>query len=267
MTGARGVLEPGLDPAWLAGEAERDPVAHAYALWDLRTAPDRTRFVALRRGPGVVAYLLLWLGTPSRPVVHWVGPDDDGRELAEGLPSPPFVGVVPEPAVPWVQERFPELRAFPLLVMERLASGRLPRSRHASRLKRLGPPDTPSMRRLAEEYPELVTTMYATLDPTRTPVWGVVEGERLVGIARASVTLPNVWIVGGVFTVPDARRRGIGRAVTTAVTRSAHRAGARAGLFVRADNAPAIRLYGSLGYRVAARRAWVEAPAPPTGVG
>ena len=49
---------------------------------------------------------------------------------------------------------------------------------------------------------------YARLDPDIEPVWGAFDGERLVGVAHASVTLPFAWVVAGVYTRPEYPRAG-----------------------------------------------------------
>jgi predicted GNAT family acetyltransferase len=56
--------------------------------------------------------------------------------------------------------------------------------------------------------------------------------------------------IGGVFTRPDLRHRGAARAVMTALLEHVRRDRRQACLFVKKDNAPAIRLYLGLGFDV-----------------
>lgn len=77
--------------------------------------------------------------------------------------------------------------------------------------------------------------------------------------AIGAVAVEGAW--AGVFamrTAPEHRRRGLARAVVGALSAAARAAGAsRAYLQVEADNAGAIRLYDSLGFREAYRyRYW-----------
>lgn len=63
----------------------------------------------------------------------------------------------------------------------------------------------------------------------------------------------RAWVMS-VFCAPEARGRGLARAVIRAVLDDATEAGQRsAGLNVLATNAPAIRLYESLGFRDSGR--------------
>ena len=54
--------------------------------------------------------------------------------------------------------------------------------------------------------------------------------------------------IGGLFTEPARRRRGYGGAVLTALLRELFAAGRSAALFVKPNNATAIRLYENLGF-------------------
>lgn len=258
MRGSDARVEEGVDVAWLRAQAARDPLPHAFALWDLEHAPDRVRFVTLRRGPAPAAYLLIWTGNPKVPVVHWTGSDEADGLLARSLPPRPFIAVVPVEAEEAVRKARGPLEGAPLLGMVRDRAPLPPASDEARRLRAA---DTEALRDLARENPGGLTAAYGAADPERDPIWGVFRGQRLLGVARAQVTLPSFWVVGGVFTVPEARARGVGTAATRAVVRAADGAGARTGLWVRAENATARRVYERLGFRVATRRIWVDAGA------
>jgi len=56
--------------------------------------------------------------------------------------------------------------------------------------------------------------------------YGVFEAGELVSVACAYLRLPEVWIVGDVYTLPEHRNRGHAKAVTFAVTRDALASGA-----------------------------------------
>jgi ribosomal protein S18 acetylase RimI-like enzyme len=99
---------------------------------------------------------------------------------------------------------------------------------------------------------------YARLDPDVAPVWGAFDGQRLVGVAHPSVTLPFAWVIAGVYTRPEYRGRGVAQAVTAGVCRAAEAAGAVATLFVREENAPALRAYEKLGFSSVGRKLWYE---------
>ncbi|GBD10099.1 N-alpha-acetyltransferase RimI [Candidatus Thermoflexus japonica] len=101
-------------------------------------------------------------------------------------------------------------------------------------------------------------------------VW--VEGGRVVGYAMVRRFRPGVegWLIANVAVAPEFRGRGIGRALVSACLEYARAHGARwAALQVRADNAPALRLYRSLGFveigriQIWRREAW-RAPLLPS---
>jgi ribosomal protein S18 acetylase RimI-like enzyme len=246
---------PGVDALWLERTARGSPVEHAYALWDLVRAPDRTRFVSVVRGGVPRAYLLLWHGHPGSVIVHWVGEADP--RLVPALPAPPCVLLVPEDAAPLVRAKLPGSVGAATLLMSRRRGVPLP-------------PESPSVRRLTARDRGLLPNVteedspmrpgYVRMDPDVEPVWGAFEGERLVGVAHAPVTLPFVWVIAGVYTRPEARGRGIAQSVTAAICRRAELVGAEAGLFVREENRPARRAYEKLGFTAVGRKVWFEAP-------
>jgi len=79
--------------------------------------------------------------------------------------------------------------------------------------------------------------------------FGVYEGTDLVAAAGTHLFAPDegVAAIGNVYTRRDRRGRGLGRAVTSAVLHQLRHLDT-AGLNVRADNVPAIRVYESLGF-------------------
>jgi ribosomal protein S18 acetylase RimI-like enzyme len=247
-------VRPGVDPTWLEQVARRSPVEHAYALWDLVQAPDRTRFASAVRGGVTRAYLLLWFGHPGTVICHWVGEADP--LLLASLPAPPCVLLVPEAAAPLVRARHPGLLGSPTLMMSRNRDVAMPSE--SKGVRRLTGRD----RGLLPDVAEVDSPMragYTHLDPDKEPVWGAFEGERLVGVAHAPVTLPFAWVIAGVYTRPEHRGRGVAQAVTAALCRQAEAVGAVAGLFVREENLAARRAYEKLGFRSVGRKVWFEA--------
>ena len=240
----------------MEAQARADPVGHAFARWDLDNAPDRTRFVTLRRGGVSVGYLLIWLGVPGRPVVHWVSADPEDRALGERLPPPPFTAVVPIRVDPWIAELRGPAKRHPLELRE-FEGGTLPTPDPS--VRPLGPEDAGEIRGLIERNGPGFLSGYGELDLGRTRAWGAFVHGQLVAVARTQAAPPGVRIIGGIFTDPLFRGHGFGRAVTAAATRSAMAEGVRAALYVRSDNAVAREVYERLGYRIRETRLWVEA--------
>jgi len=244
-------LRPTIDRAWLEQEAAREPLTHAFALWDLTRTPQAVRFVSALRNDRTVGYLLIWLGRRDRPVVHWYGAVREVGDLIGAFPAPPFVAVVPAEVEPLVLRAFPQARGASVKQMLR-DRGAAPAGGGAAR--RLQRTDGAAFLEFLRTHDAAELGAYTDGDPTAEPTWGAFQEGRLVGLARAAVRLPTVWVVGGVFVDPGHRGQGHGRAVVVAVVEAARQAGASAGLFVRDEPTPASRLYDQLGFQVVGRR-------------
>ncbi len=76
----------------------------------------------------------------------------------------------------------------------------------------------------------------------------LVAGDPIVGHVIASVVLDSAEILS-LAVHPAHRRRGVARALLSALTKSWRQRGVRQGLLeVRADNTPALALYAGLGW-------------------
>jgi uncharacterized protein len=76
------------------------------------------------------------------------------------------------------------------------------------------------------------------------------DGEAIVAYAAFNAALPEIVQIGGVWTPPEWRRRGYGRAVVAGALLAARDSGARRGvLFTGEDNVAAQRVYAALGFR------------------
>lgn len=87
--------------------------------------------------------------------------------------------------------------------------------------------------------------------------YGVIIDNTLVSIAARYVTLPEIHIVGGVFTRKKFRGKGYAKAATSALTRETVASGTFAGLHVEIDNKAAIGIYRKLGYKTIRTRPWI----------
>jgi predicted GNAT family acetyltransferase len=74
------------------------------------------------------------------------------------------------------------------------------------------------------------------------------EGGTVVAKAGTNARGLAVDQVGGVYTLPARRGRGIAAALMSALLAEIEGAGRRASLFVKPHNAPAMSLYRSLGF-------------------
>lgn len=87
-------------------------------------------------------------------------------------------------------------------------------------------------------------------DPEVRAWWGVVDGDRLLACAASTELVAGVPHLAGIAVLPSLQGRGLGGAVTAAVTRAVLAEGAEVcTLGMYADNDTARRMYGRLGYR------------------
>jgi predicted GNAT family acetyltransferase len=80
--------------------------------------------------------------------------------------------------------------------------------------------------------------------------WGVKERGALIAMAGERMNQPGFTEVSGVCTHPDARGRGLARALSAAVAAAIVARGDTPYLHAYAANSPAIELYKSLGFRI-----------------
>jgi len=95
------------------------------------------------------------------------------------------------------------------------------------------------------------------LSDASRPVFAILHEGRIASVAMLYLSMPEVSLVGGVYTVPELRNKGFATSATAAATREALRRSELAALIVKADNRPAIRAYERAGYRVHRQLKWV----------
>lgn len=258
MTGRSVEFRPTIDRAWLEREGAHHPLVHAFALWDLERTPDRVRFFSALDHDVPIGYLLVWLGHPSATVVHWVGTDPAARGLAEFLPPRPLVAVVPAESRDVVLAARGPAHEYGLLQMARTEGSVTPPPDPSVGIRLLTREDVPRLAQWARRQVDPVVAEYPFLDPEVDRTWGAFHGNLLVGVVRAEVRLPRVWVLGGVYVDAAARGRGWGRALVMAALRAGESTGARVTLYVREDRVEVRHLYDSLGFRTVDRRLWLD---------
>ncbi len=183
----------------------------------------------------------------------------------EGEPTP-ITGVVGEwTAAESLWRRLCSNRRFQSVhaskeILYRLGLRSLARHETGSLVRRLEPSDFDRWEPLNTAYlKEEGLPVHGTLDQRRDAFvnqateghwWGRPEGAHLVAIAGLNATFDSLGQVGGVFTVPERRRRGLGRAVMLALLEDAslHLGLKKLILFTGEHNEAARRLYESIGF-------------------
>jgi len=234
-----------------------DPLTHAYLLYDLVYELERTDAWFELLGEKVVGYVLIWRG-PGRAGVHVWGELEDPAGLipknsdpvivvhSVGLLNQLLAALRGNARVEWYLDMVADERSFSPV-----------RAKRAARLDARDERHVESFLKLARARGLSLTAEGARELLAKRRYYGVFEAGELVSVACAYLRLPEVWIVGDVYTLPEHRGRGYAKAATSAVTRDALASGARALLHVHEANRPAIRVYTALGYHAAARKPWV----------
>ena len=75
------------------------------------------------------------------------------------------------------------------------------------------------------------------------------SGRRMLAAASTTAETPSAAMIGGVWTDPAWRDRGLGTAVVAALARELLAEGREPYLFYLVDNAPAARVYAKIGFR------------------
>lgn len=223
----------------------------AFALCDLDEPYRRhARYVGLVNQGSCTALILIY-APPGLRVVNPFGQPDGVRAILEHAPGLPpsallMARPVDEPAIA-ARFRFEE---------------RIRTLRMAVRPDELAPPpERPGLVPLSMDDSTAIGELYGlwpgmVFQPEMlvgSIMRGIYDGGRLVAVARthAFSARHGIGVIGGVFTHPAHRSRGLGTAVTGAVAQALRTAGARDILLnVHADNAPAIAAYRRLGFTV-----------------
>ncbi len=248
------------DDAAIAALLGQDRRWGAYALCDLEP-PYRAnaRYIGAwrdgglamgdRRAGGLVALALVYRFL-NAAVLSFSGADDGVRAILAGisdLPPTPFL-MVCDADLPALAARY---RLEDIWMMRRMVVrvGASPPRRPA--------PDGVTLRPLTRaDVPALLTlyrgeTVTVSPSPDNGPLYGAfLDGELVAAAGTHAVSARHgVGIVGGVYTSPARRGRGLATATTGAVVAALADAGAReVALNVRADNAPALAAYTRLGF-------------------
>jgi GNAT superfamily N-acetyltransferase len=217
----------------------RDPVAHFYALMDLRFLRDKSRFWVAGK-PDICGYLLEF----DKRILVLRGASSYARQLLEkSRLSNPHINTEPEhlPAirdlyricgrpVPFIAMRTDKNRFSPRFTHDTTELNR----KNLSFLEDLHPGVCGQLQFVAEKVPDFVVyTAFVDGAPVSFAAGCIVEG---------------VSGVLGLSTSTDFRRKGFAISVCSALVQRLLSASREALLFVKGDNTPAIRLYESLGF-------------------
>lgn len=133
--------------------------------------------------------------------------------------------------------------------------------RHSARL--LSQSDAPalaSLRKKLHERPskeEVKQAREIIKDHGGLP-YGIFDDSILVSAATFHVRLPEIWIMGGLYTRPEYRNQGYATSLTSIMVKDALQETECVGLYVREDNYPAKRVYKKTSFKLHKKMRWLD---------
>jgi RimJ/RimL family protein N-acetyltransferase len=233
-------------------------IRHIFAFYDIQFDPKHTTINAAFENDHLLGYVLLYTATDV-PSVILEGDREIAGKLIQYAPKNNFIVHTTPDLLSAVKSRFPRAKDY---LENWMLTGKDTADLQTSNLVRrlsseedaaafaklvLNRDDRP--KRNLKRYFEWIIKM---------PIYGVFIENELVSYAGSFIQLPQVWMIGGVFTTPNQRNKGYASLATSAITMEALRKAEKAALFVRSDNFSAIRVYEKIGYRKMGERLWVD---------
>ena len=235
-----------------------DVLKHIFAFYDIQFDPDHTTVHAAFENDDLIGYLLLYTATDVPSVILECEPRV-AEQLIRKAPENRFIIHTSAHLLNAVKQRFPDAKNYleNWMLVEKDTANLLP-SKLVRRLSTekdaaafaklvLNRKDRP--KRNLKKYLDWIAKM---------PMYGTFVENELVSYAGSFIQLPQVWMIGGVYTAPDHRDKGYASLVTSAVTKEALRKAEKAALFVRSDNLAAISVYEKIGYRKIGEKLWID---------
>jgi GNAT superfamily N-acetyltransferase len=234
-----------------------DVVHHVFAFYDIQYEPQHTDIYVALENEGLRGYVLVYTGLDF-PSVILEGESRAAERLLDYAPRDRFIMHVPPDLLRTVESKFPNAKCYvENWMLVKKDEAKFLRSTLARRLKTADAPKLATLFSTREERPTGVVKKY--LDSiSGMPIYGVFLNEELVSYAGSFLQLPQVWMIGGVYTHPNHRNKGYATLATSAVTEEALKNAEAAALFVRSDNCPAIKAYEKIGYKKVGEKVWVD---------
>ncbi|GAB6946547.1 GNAT family N-acetyltransferase [Vulcanisaeta sp. JCM 16161] len=231
-----------------------DPVRYAYLYYDITYYPEFTEVYLNLVGNEITGYLLIFRGLPYM-AIHVIGNAPINMLDETSLNNRLMIYAETEPK--YVNSLANKLSSRGMVSLSRgltmICQGSTFREFviHGNAvIHKLSINDIGEFLRIKSIQGTRISKAEA-LTRLSSPHWhyyGLSINNELVAIAGTYLKLPEIWVIGDVFTAPNHRNRGFAKAVVSAVTRDAINAGATAMLHVDEDNTPAIKVYKRLGY-------------------
>ncbi len=235
---------------------QRDPLTHLYLLYDLLYQLDKIALLLEVREGFLVSYVLSWRGWQSLGVHFWGFMEEAAQimDFGKRMTIQVYLPYQLEQVLQLVEGRGEvEVKRF----IDMVADEESFNSCNMEIASPLGEGHLRYFLEIKREQGRVLSSATARHMLLTSKYYGVFVDGKLVSIACCYIRLPEVWLIGDVYTHPAYRGRGFAKAVVSAITRDAIASGAKALLHVEEGNKPAISVYRSLGYRLVRVRPWI----------
>lgn len=235
-----------------------DIIKHVFAVYDIQNDPQHTTTYAAFENGSLRGYILIYTAADV-PSVILECEDSVAERLLEHAPPSNFIVHATPDLLPAIKKRFPKANHYVedwMLVRKneaRFFNSELVRRLHTDE-------DALKLETLLlsrKDRPNSILRKYADWISKR-PIYGAFKEDQLVSYAGSFIQLPQIWLIGGVYTHQEHRNKGYATLATSAITEEALRTAEAAALFARSDNYPAIKVYEKIGYRKIGEKVWVD---------
>jgi len=234
-----------------------DIIKHVFALYDIQHDPEHTRMYAAFENGNLKGYILTYNATEF-PSVVLECEKDAAEKLIEYAPKNQFIMHASLNLLPPIKRKFPKAKHYVgnwMLVKKGEASffkSELIRKLHSEDAQKL------AMLVLGREGRSKKTVNRYINWISKMPLYGIFINNELISCASSFLQLPQIWIIGNVYTQPNHRNKGYATLALSAITEEALKHAETAALFVISDNYPAIKIYEKIGYKKIGEKLWVD---------
>lgn len=234
-------------------------IKHVFAIYDLQQDPNHTIMHAAFENGNLKGYILIYTALQF-PSVILECENNFARQLLEYAPKNRFIIHAPPETLTAIMNTFKDAKYYiEIWMLVKKEEANFFRSDFVRRLRSEN--DAYKLfSLLSSRKDRTLGTLQSSLELIRKmPTYGVFINNELISYASSFLQLPEVWMIGRVYTHPNHRNKGYATLATSAVTEEALKNVESAALFVRSDNYPAIRVYEKIGYRKIGEKLWVDA--------
>jgi FR47-like protein len=238
---------------------KQDIVKHVFAYYDLQREPEHTTvYAAYESNKQLKGYILIYTALDWTSVIL-----ESGEEAAEKLishaPKNHFVMHTSPNLLTAAKSMFPNAKHY-IEDWMTVKKGEAKNFTTENTRKLQTKTDAKKLARLLSTRKDRktinVNKHFEML--CKHPTYGVFKNNKLAAYASSFIQLPQIWMIGGVYTNLAYRNKGYATQATSAITQEALTQAEIAALFVRSDNHPAIKAYEKIGYRKIGEKLWID---------